>query len=526
MLHDLKELRDIKQISDRLSDREWRIDNLYYIKDKKGEKVLFRRNLSQQRFWESMWFLNIILKDRQRGFSTLIAIFILDYCLFNSGTAAGIIDITLSDAKLKLAKIQYAYNNMPGWVKEMFPQTVENKERIEWANGSSVQVGTSHRGGTLQILHISEKGKISVRFPDRAREIRTGALNTVVPGQFIFEESTAEGSAGEFYEDCERARRIQASGEKLTELDFKFHFFGWWMGKENEIDPDGIFISIEMEKYFAELEQKIKEELEISVQLSDRKKAWYVKKATQQKKDMKREYPGTPSEAFEASVEGAYLSRQINKITKAGQIVDFIPIEPGVPVNTGWDFGLSDTMTIWLHQRVKFQDRVVGYISGTDDDLGYYWEKLKNDYDVNWGYHFFPHDFGYRRAGTAKDPSSPPRTLEEIAKEAGMRNTIIVPRIDRKEAAIAESRLFLLKCYFSKKHVEEGLKCLQNYRREWDENNGCWKNRPRHDWASHGYDGFESLARGLAAFGAMPMAEEERMKKQRRKLPPINWKTI
>jgi hypothetical protein len=34
--------------------------------------------------------------------------------------------------------------------------------------------------------------------------------------------------------------------------------------------------------------------------------AWYQKKADTQLEDMRREFPSTPEEAFEASVEGAY----------------------------------------------------------------------------------------------------------------------------------------------------------------------------------------------------------------------------
>ena len=37
--------------------------------------------------------------------------------------------------------------------------------------------------------------------------------------------------------------------------------------------------------------------------------AWYVKKSDTQLEDMKREYPSTPEEAFEATVEGAYYAQ-------------------------------------------------------------------------------------------------------------------------------------------------------------------------------------------------------------------------
>jgi hypothetical protein len=503
------------QIRDRLHDREWRMDNLYWIKDKHGRAIKFVRNESQREFWKAMWFLNLILKDRQRGFSTLIAMFIMDSCLFASHTSAGIIDITMDDGKKKLAKISFAYENLPESLQVAVPLTTDNKETLEWANGSSVSVGTSHRGGTMQILHISEMGKIAVRFPDRAREIRTGAMNTVAPGCFVFNESTAEGNSGEFYEDCQTSRELQDRGDILTPLDYRFHFFGWWQGTENEIDPDGVYISAEHEKYFAKLEAKI------GMTLSPSKRAWYAKKEAQQKDDMKREFPGTPDEAFEAAIEGTYLAAIITELEKAGQITTFLP-DYSSPINTGWDFGISDHMTIWLHQRVGLQDRLVGYISGADDDVLYYWRELNQKYpNAIWGRHFLPHDAGARRIGTSTDPALPPKTIEEILKAAGMRDTTIVPRIDDKWTAIQQVKLWLPKAYINREACDAGIKCLKNFRREWDDVNGCWKNRPRHDWAMHGYDGLESLIRGIEAYG-LAVGTPQYIKP----LPAEDWRTV
>lgn len=487
---------DVEKVIQKFADRFWRLNNLYYIIDKDGNRIKFEMNESQLFLYNNMWYLNLILKDRQRGFSTFIAIFMLDMCLFNSNTSAGIIDITLVDAKKKLGKIAYAYENLPEQIKNELKLTTDSKTEMAWSNGSVVSVSTSHRGGTLQILHISEMGKIASKFPERAREIRTGALNTLKGGNLVFNESTAEGLAGEFFDECQKARQIEATGEKLTNLDFKFHFFAWWMGEENEIDPDGVHISEEMELYFKELEQLI------GRKISARKRAWYVKKDAQQKADMKREYPGTPDEAFEAAIEGAYLGKIMSKLYKKRRIT-IVPYEPGVTVNTGWDYGLNDMMTIWLHQRVGFTERIIGYIEGEDEDVTYYWDKLQKDFEYLWGYHFLPHDFGHRRGGTAKTPADKPRTLEAILIEAGMRNTKIIPKISDKRASINESKLFLPKVYIDKKSCEKGITCLQNFKREWDEVNAVWRDKPKHDKAMHGYDGFETLVRGLNAYGTI-----------------------
>lgn len=485
--------KDIMELYNFYSDVEWRMDNLYYIKDKFGKETKFTRNDSQMRFWRDMWYLNLILKDRQRGFSTLIAIFILDQCQFNSDTSAGIIDITLPDAKKKLAKISYAYHRLPNHLKEANPLVTDAKESMEWSNGSSVSIGTSHRGGTLQLLHISEMGKIAARNPEVAREIRTGALNTVAPGCYIFNESTAEGNSGAFFDDCQEAQRLKQKGDKLTKLDYRFHFFPWYEGSENELDPEGIRIPRDMEKYFASLESNL------GITLSPRKKAWYVKKQAQQRDDMWREYPATPEEAFKAAIDGAYLSKQLATL-RGKNMISHVAHDPGEQVNSAWDFGLNDQMCIWFHQRVGLQHRLVGYLAGTDEDVLYYWGEMQK-YPFLWGKHYLPHDAGTRRIGSTTKASQKPKTLEKILNKAGMRNTVVVPRVADKRTGIQESKQFLVQCWIDMNECEEGIKCLQNFRREWDEKMGTWKRTPRHDWAMHGYDAFETLARGFVMFG-------------------------
>src|ERR1700688_4667785 len=86
-----------------LGDPEWRIDNLYWIRDEQGQEVRFVRNEAQRRWWQERWFLNVILKARQLGFSTEIALEILDACLFTPNTTAGTIASHPPRAGAKLA---------------------------------------------------------------------------------------------------------------------------------------------------------------------------------------------------------------------------------------------------------------------------------------------------------------------------------------------------------------------------------------------------------------------------------------
>jgi len=56
-----------------LSDKKWRMSNLYYIKDKSGQKILFEPNWAQLELLKPH-YLNIILKARQLGVTTFHAL--------------------------------------------------------------------------------------------------------------------------------------------------------------------------------------------------------------------------------------------------------------------------------------------------------------------------------------------------------------------------------------------------------------------------------------------------------------------
>lgn len=234
-----------------------------------------------------------------------LTILFLDRCLFNSNQHAGIIAHTREDAEMLFRLVKFAYDSLPIEVKRLRTANTDNARELQLSNGSTLRVGTSMRSSTLQYLHISEFGKICAKFPDKAREIVTGSLNAIAPGQYVFIESTAEGREGYFYEMCKEAEAAQDLGKKLSPLDFRFHFFPWHGHKAYRINSESVNLTPHMHGYFSQLEAALGHQLEMV------QKAWYVKRSETQGEDMKREFPSTPEEAFEASNEGFYYGRQI-----------------------------------------------------------------------------------------------------------------------------------------------------------------------------------------------------------------------
>ena len=474
-----------RELKSRLSNKLWRLNNLYRIIDETGEAVTLKLNEEQLDYYLNRWHFNCCLKARQLGFSTIIQIDGLDECLFNSNVEFGIIAQSLDDARsIFRNKIKFAYDSLPAALKQEITSTTDSANEIRFSNGSGIRVGTSLRGGTFQRLHVSEYGKIAARYPDKAREIKTGALNTVHAGQLIDIESTAEGAGGEFHDLCKRAEALEQQGTKLTVLDPKFHFYPWWRKESYRLEED-VYIPNDLQRYFSRLE-------ELDIRLSPSQKAWYAKKAEQMGDDMKREFPSTPGEPFEVAVEGAYYSRQMAQARKDGRLTR-LPIETGVPINTFWDLGRNDLNSIWLHQSVGKENRFIGFYQNSGEGLGHYvnWLKDWRPEGCSWGEHYLPHDVEVTDLSQLENKSR-----KQVLQDLGLKPIRVVKRIPELQTGIQQTRDALASCWFDIEKCAEGITCLDKYRKDWNEQLGIWRDYPRHDVYSHGADAFRQFGQG------------------------------
>ena len=469
-----------------LRDKRWRLNNLYFITDKAGKKVRFRMTDEQIEYFEGMHTRNIILKARQLGFTTECCIIQLDAALFESAKCA-LIAHTLNDAKrLFREKVKYAYDNLPAEIRAANPASNDAAGELVFSKGGSLYVSTSFRGGTLRFLHVSEFGKICAKFPHKAREIVTGAFEAVATDFFVTIESTAEGRAGYFFDYSQSAERQQLAGVPLGLLDWKFFFFSWWKNKAYWLDPTDVVIPQRLTDYFNELHAKH------AIVTNDGQRAWYAAKEKTLGEDMKREYPSIPVEAFQQSVEGAYYAQQLTKLY-AQQRIGVIPNNSHLPVMTFWDIGVGDSTAIWFVRQVGEEFHVIDYYENSGEGLRHYMKVLKDKgytYSEHWG----PHDIDNREFGSdAKTRRELAREGYEIDGQIYRMTFQVVPKIGINDG-IEAAREIIPRCVFDESKCEKGIACIENYRKEWDDKRGCWKDRPLHDWTSHGSDAFRYFA--------------------------------
>jgi hypothetical protein len=62
------------------------------------------------------------------------------------------------------------------------------------------------------------------------------------------------------------------------------------------------------------------------------------------------------------------------------------------------------------------------------------------------------------------------------------------------EDGINSVRATLPHCYFDEAECSVGLRHLKAYRKDWDEQHGCWKDKPRRDSSTHCADAFRYLS--------------------------------
>lgn len=88
-----------EEVAALLADRWWRLCHLYWIVDVDGRVVRFVPNWAQQELYDHLHHRNDVLKVRQLGISTFVAILELDACLFTANITCGVIDRSLPEAK-------------------------------------------------------------------------------------------------------------------------------------------------------------------------------------------------------------------------------------------------------------------------------------------------------------------------------------------------------------------------------------------------------------------------------------------
>ena len=189
---------------------------------------------------------------------------------------------------------------------------------------------------------------------------------------------------------------------------------------------------------------------------------------------------------FESAIIGAYYGKEMRQLTDLGRITD-VEYDPMFPVHTAWDLGYSDDTAIWWYQVVHGEIRVLEYHSSNGHPVQFYTGLIESR-SYHYGTHWLPHD---ARAKTLA--SGGKSVIEQISDKIPLKSLKIVPNLSRQDG-IQATRLALMRSWFNAEKTMEGIECLRQYQREYDDDKKVFRDNPRHDWTSHGADAFRMLA--------------------------------
>jgi hypothetical protein len=173
------------------------------------------------------------------------------------------------------------------------------------------------------------------------------------------------------------------------------------------------------------------------------------------------------------------------------------------PVHTAWDLGYSDDTAIWWFQVVHGEIRMLDYHSSNGQPVAFYAGIIairEKERDYVYGTHYLPHD------ARAKTLASNRSIIEQLSDKIALKSMKIVPSLSLQDG-IQATRLALTRAWFDHR-CEDGIECLRQYQREYDEDKKVFRDKPRHDWTSHGADAFRMLSIAWKEEAKLPSKEE------------------
>lgn len=192
-------------------------------------------------------------------------------------------------------------------------------------------------------------------------------------------------------------------------------------------------------------------------------------------------------------VEGAFYFKELQKARAEGR-VGRVNHLVGAVVNTFWDLGWADFMSIWFHQSTGLENRFIHAYQNSGETYAHYaayLQELQSNRGYVFGTHYLPHDAVNKNAQTGK---SGLEILEELLPGHTFE---VVPRVEKILNGIQQGRAAMSSCYFDAVECADGLASLGAYRKKWNNTIGAFTSEPIHDSHSNYADAYRQFAQGF-----------------------------
>jgi phage terminase large subunit len=190
--------------------------------------------------------------------------------------------------------------------------------------------------------------------------------------------------------------------------------------------------------------------------------------------------------SFEAAILGSFYGTELSVARSEGRICE-VEYDPDLPVMTVWDIGYSDDTVILFVQIIANEVRIIDTYSANGHNLEHY-AGVISDKPYEYSRHWLPHD------AQAKTLAAAGRSVyEQLTKDHGLKSVNILRNTNTEMQGILAARHLFPRLWIDEDQ-EDFLNALGQFRREWDDEQKCFRDRPVHDWTNHFADALRYLA--------------------------------
>ena len=203
---------------------------------------------------------------------------------------------------------------------------------------------------------------------------------------------------------------------------------------------------------------------------------------------------------FTAQIVGSYYGDLMQRLHDEGQVTDFEVQIDGV--NTHWDLGISDSTAIWFWRSDKDGNpEIIDYYEAAGMPISHY-SKVLEARGYNYVRHWLPHDAQSRSLATGM-------SIMDQMRAEGL-PVAISPKLSLIDGIQAARWTLMQPIKFHATNCAKGIAALEAYHREYDEFTKTFKQKPFHDWSSHGADAFRYLSLSIKAATSLSGGYETR----------------
>lgn len=196
--------------------------------------------------------------------------------------------------------------------------------------------------------------------------------------------------------------------------------------------------------------------------------------------------------SFDVGAIGSYYAKEIEQARNDWRITK-LPFNPDIPVDLYFDLWVNDNFTIsWKQNEWQFYN-FINYYEDNWKTLDHYFYVIDDWFErKRWkiGKIYLPHDSAQKSHAFLVSGT----TIIEKFKDKYPWKVEFIPNKINVNDWIQEARKLFPKCRFDSETTVQLIRCLENYKKDYDDVKKVFRDQPRHDWASHWADNFRYFA--------------------------------